>query len=84
MISDLDFILQTIAQTEQLREDWESAYYDQLNLIGHSGWASERDNDFLNEAQNEITLANERISMLEAALDELEDPLEPLGSHHEH
>ena len=57
----------------------------ELNLMAFTKLVNDmRDNDFLNEAQNEIMLANERISMLEAALDELEDPLEQLGSHCEH
>lgn len=85
MISDLEYILETIAMTKQLRRDWESIYYEQLDLIGHNGWASERDNDSLNQAQEEIASANERIRMLEGALAaELGDSVETFSPFAEH
>lgn len=64
MISDMDFVLQQIADTKQLRGEWEQFYYSMLDEIGHSG-GSERENDALNEAQRQIENASVRIRRLE-------------------
>tara|TARA_B100001175_G_scaffold311309_1_gene315559 strand:+ start:895 stop:1149 length:255 start_codon:yes stop_codon:yes gene_type:complete len=65
MTGDIDFVLQTLAATKQLRIDWELVYYSILEQVGHSGGATERENDALNEAQDEMQSASTRIMRLE-------------------